>query len=369
MVKQDRLIGRFLRYIKIPSQSKHERKFADLIKRELRTLGLKVYEDSAGKLFGGDAGNVYAFLKGKQKEAPTILFNSHLDTVIYEGEIKSHLKNNYIHSDGKTILGADDKAGAAIILEMLTLLKEKRILHGDILIVFTVAEEIGLLGAKHLDKKKLAGVDFGFALDGGHVQNLEHRAPSQYNLEAFIHGKAAHAGVHPEKGINAIKVACEAIAAMKLGRIDKETTANIGIIEGGKATNIIADKVHIKGEARSHNLKKLKRQLQHMQSTLAKSCAKHRAVLKLVTHKVYNSFSLKPSSVVIKLVKEASKLELKLKSTGGGSDANIFNAWGIPTAILGTGGSSYHTNRESLNVSQMVKAVELLVSIVKGAAK
>ncbi len=168
-----------------------------------------------------------AYVKGKIKGGPVILLNAHLDTVNPGKGIKPKIQGGRIKTDGTTILGADDKAGVAVILELLRTLKEKKISHCDLRIVFTVAEEIGLLGAKLLKPKDIEA-DIGYTLDGGQVDKIIHKAPTQYNLQAEIIGRAAHAGVHPERGINAIKIASQAISRMKLGRIDRETTANIG---------------------------------------------------------------------------------------------------------------------------------------------
>ena len=194
----------------------------------------------------------------------------------------------------------------AAILEILRVIKEKKLPHPPLRIVFTVAEEIGLAGAKALPARVL-NADYGLVLDGGDIDAVIDQAPAQYNLTATIIGRAAHAGLHPEEGINAIKVASEAIAKMKVGRIDRETTANIGVIKGGKATNIVPAEVEIRGEARSHDPRKLERQVAHMERTLLKACQRRRARLQLKVERLYKSFSIERNSKVIALVLNGMK--------------------------------------------------------------
>jgi len=295
------------------------------------------------------------------------LLNAHLDTVGPGDKIRPRISYGVITSDGKTILGADNKAGVAAIMEVLEVLKKDKIPHGDLQVIFTVQEEIGLLGARGIRKNWLKA-DLGYVLDGGDVDTLIYKAPTQYNLTAEIIGRAAHAGVHPEAGINAIQVASQAIAKMKLGRIDRETTANIGIIKGGVATNIIPEKVELKGEARSHSPRKLKSQVKHMQRCLAQACRKNRAFLKLNVDNVYDSFDLATNEKVVKLAEKAlANLNIKpqLKATGGGSDANIFNALGLKTLIIGVGADRVHSKNERLPIEEFLCGAKFLLEIIR----
>jgi tripeptide aminopeptidase len=224
------------------------------------------------------------------------------------------------------------------------------------------------VGAKFLPDKVLKG-DFGIILDGGDIDTIIYKAPSQYTIEAKIIGRAAHAGIHPEEGINAIKVASAAIAGMRLGRIDKETTANIGIIHGGTATNIIPEEVELKGEARSHNRDKLNRQVEHMEKSLLRACQRYRARLKIKVERTYRSFEINQGSRSMALVKQAMKkngIDPKIKETGGGSDANIFNERGIPSLILGVGADKVHTNRERIKIDDLVAGTEIVLNIIRG---
>ncbi len=354
--------------VRIDSLSLREGNVGRHVKKQLRVLGLRPVEDSSSRYFGGEAGNVFAVLKGNLKGAPKLLLNAHLDTVSPGEGIIPRIRKGYVYSSGTTVLGADNKAGVAVILEVIKSLKEDKSPHGDILILFTVAEEIGLWGAKNV-AGKFIGADFGLTLDGGDVGEIINQAPSQYNIEAEIFGKAAHAGVHPEDGISAIQVASFAISKMRLGRIDRETTANIGVISGGVATNIIPERVELKGEARSHDPKKLRAQLEHMQKKLSEACRKFKARIKVRVTPAYKSFIVEKDHPLLKLVvgsAEEMKIKPVVKRTGGGSDANIFNAAGVPTLIIGVGADRVHTTQERLYIDDMVLSAKLVLKVIEG---
>jgi tripeptide aminopeptidase len=364
MINKRRLITTFKELVRIDSLSLREAKVAGYVRRELKRIGIRSVQ--AGRPVGGDSGSLVAFLPGR---GPVILLNAHLDTVSPGRNIRPVEKNGLIRAGGQTVLGADNKAGVAAILEILRTLKEKRLEHPPLQIIFTVAEEIGIVGAKALPANVLKA-DFGYALDGGAVNKVLNAAPTQYNLTARIVGRAAHAGVHPEEGINAIRVASEAIAKMRLGRIDRETTANIGIIRGGKATNIIPDEVEIRGEARSHDPRKLRRQVAEMEKTLRAACRRHHAKLQLRVEKMYGSFAVGRESAVMKMAVaglKRTKIKPVVKPSGGGSDANVFNARGVPTLVLGLGAHNLHTNRETLKIADFIKGTEMVLNIVLGA--
>ncbi len=367
MINQKRLISDFIDLVKIESISKNELKVALHLKKILEQMGLIAFFDNAGRKIGGNCGNLYAHLDATEKNKPSILLNAHIDTVVHKSKIIPIIKNGIIKSDGKTILGADCKAGVAAILEVVRNIKSEKFSHGDIKICFTVAEELGLVGAKHI-LPKFIKADFGIVIDGGSVEEIINRAPSQFSFFAKVIGKAAHAGVRPEEGINAIKVASQAISKMPLGRIDKETTSNIGIIKGGVATNIIPEEVEIKGEVRSHNKNKLKKQINIMTKCLSDACKKNKAALKIKVEPVYESFHIKENSFFVEKVKNSAKLlgfNPKIKMTGGGSDANIFNKIGVPCLILGVGAHKVHTSQEYINEKDLIKGTKLILEIIK----
>ncbi len=372
-INRERFLSDFLELVRIPSPSGKEGKVAEVVKAKLRELGLTVEEDDAGKAFGGEQGNLIVKVDGTIDGFEPLFLNAHMDTVVPCENVNPIVEGDKVRSDGRTILGADNKAGICVLLEFLRVLKEDDIKHIPIEIVFTVAEEVGLLGAKHLDYSRISA-KFGFVLDSGPpVNKVIVQAPSQKNLRAIVKGKAAHAGVSPEKGINAIQLSAKAIAAMKLGRIDEETTANIGVIRGGLATNIVPDEVEILGEARSHDPKKLEAQISHMISLLESETQKGGGKAEISVTEIYRSFKVSENDQPARLVKSAlAKMgyEPQWEITGGGSDANIFNEHGIKCVLICCGEENPHSpENERLDISSALQSVELLINIVKSASQ
>jgi tripeptide aminopeptidase len=365
-VNETRLVEEFLELVQIDSAPKDERRMADALLAKLKSLGLKAEEDDAGSKIGGNAGNVYAFLDG-DPSLPPLLFSAHMDRVSPGYGIKPRVENGIIRSDGTTILAADDVAGVCAILEGIRTVKEQNIPHGRIEVVFTVAEEGGLFGAKNLDTSRLQA-EAGFFLDSsGPVGTIIVQAPAQKSIRVKIHGRSAHAGVAPEEGINAIVVAAHAISSMRLGRIDPETTANIGVIRGGTATNIVPDLVELHGEARSRNEASLVAQTNHMVEAINAACEKHGARADIEVIDSYSAYHMKPDDYVVQLAGEAARhigLEPVQQGTGGGSDANIINGRGIPSVVLGMGYENIHSTAESIPVDQLTKAAQLVAAII-----
>lgn len=366
-INQDRLVEEFMELVSIDSLTFDERKMADFIISRLNDMGVSAEEDDAGRVLNGTSGNLIAKLNGSTDKSP-IMFLAHMDTVTPGKNKKAVIRDGVIYSEGKTILGADDLSGVATILGALRNIIDFNIPHGDIYAVFTIAEEGGLWGAKHLDLSKIPA-KYAFVMDnGGEIGTVAHEAPSQYKFDINIHGRAAHAGVEPEKGVSAIQIAANAISNMKLGRIDHETTANIGVISGGQATNIICDKVEIKAEARSRNMKKLEEQKIHMKEVLFNAAEQSGGTVDFEEELAYPSFKISKDSEIIRIINDATQkigIELKLEATGGGSDTNIINAAGIPAVDLSTGMDKVHTMDENIKISDLVKTCELIVAIVK----
>jgi len=374
MINRKRLAETFKFLVQIDSVSKEEGAIANELKKILESLGAETYIDNAGDKIGGNSGNLIAKFKGN-KQAPPLLLNAHMDTVEPGRGVTAVLENGTFTSDGTTILGADDKSAIAILLETLNILKEKHLRYGPLELVFTVCEEIGLQGAKHLD---LSAVDatYGFALDATDTEGIVTRAPSANHLEFKIHGKDAHAGAAPEKGINAISLASKAIANLELGRIDQETTCNIGIIEGGIATNIVPNLVKVKGEVRSHDEKKLNKITNEIVSSFNEVIENYRKMnfndelprVEINIKKDFPRTHIPDDHPVIKLATRAAEnlgRKMVTKTTGGGADANIFFEKGIFTGVLGTGMRDMHTVRESVKLDDMVRTAELLLEIIR----
>jgi tripeptide aminopeptidase len=367
MVNRDRMVNEFIQLVKVDSLSRQERKMADLLKEKILAEGIEPYEDDAGKKIGGNSGNIIFTVKGS-KEAPTILMMAHMDTVVPGIGKTPVIEGNIIKTDGKTILGGDDAAGIECIFEALRIVKENSIAHGDIQVAFTIAEETGLLGAKNLDYSKI-NAKYGFVMDGGGtIGSVAITAPSQNKINVTVNGKAAHAGMEPEKGISAIQIAAEAVTRMKLGRIDDETTANVGVIKGGLATNIICDKIEIKAEARSRNQEKLQSQTNHMKQCFEEAALKFGGSVDFRSELEYPAYSIKEDSNIINILEKAAKesgIDLLLEATGGGSDTNIINGKGIEAVDLSIGMDKVHSVEEQISIDDMVKATEFLVAIIK----
>lgn len=370
-VNKERLVEEFISLVRIDSPSREERAVSVYLKDALKALGADIDEDEAAEKTGGNAGNLLGRIKGNGTGAPAILLNAHMDTVAPGRGIKPVVRDGVIHSGGDTILGSDDKSGISIILEVIRTLKERNLPHGDIEILFTVCEEVGLLGAKHFDVAKLKAA-FGYSLDSTHCGSIVYAAPAAHYIKFTIHGKEAHAGVSPERGINAVKIAGKALSEMKLGRIDEETTTNIGIVKGGTATNIVPAKVVLEGEARSHCAEKLRTQTEDMVRCVKEAVAASdktadpdvQADWDVEIRLDFPSMKLDVSGRTISLFKEAARkrgIEAPLITGGGGSDANIFNSKGIEMAIIGTGMEKVHTNDECIRIEDMEKTANLLL--------
>ncbi len=372
MADLDRLTRTFLELLQINSPSKNERGVADYVKPRLSALGFEVHEDNAGRLIGGNAGNIIAFKKGNLPGGCSIFLCCHMDTVEPTADLQVKISDGVVRSSGNTILGADNKAGIAAVLEGVEEFLSSRDSHSDIQILFDVSEEIGLLGAKNLDKSKIRA-ELGYVLDtGAPVASIVVSAPYHESIKVEILGRAAHAGVEPEKGISAIVAASNAIAKMKLGRIDFETTANIGVIEGGKARNIVPDRCVVRGEARSRNESKLAEQVQHMISLFTEEAGSIGAVANVETTREYSGFRFTKDDEVVQLAAEAARrvgIEPELQDGGGGSDANVFNEVGIPSVVLGVGYHNPHTPDEYISLEDLKKAADLVVSLLTLAAE
>ncbi|MGP4081007.1 M20/M25/M40 family metallo-hydrolase [Pseudalkalibacillus sp. R45] len=376
MINQDRIVEEFLELVQIDSETKHEEKISKVLNQKFSDLGLEVFEDDAKEKTGHGAGNLICTLPATNDNADSIYFTSHMDTVLPGKGVKPSIEDGYIKSDGTTILGADDKAGLAAMFEAVKVLKEQNIPHGKIQFVITVGEESGLVGAKELDPAHV-DAQYGFALDSdGKVGNIIVAAPTQAKIKAAIKGKTAHAGVAPEKGVSAITIAAKAIAKMPLGRIDEETTANIGRFEGGAGTNtnIVIDHVDILAEARSLIPEKMEAQVQKMKEAFESTAEAMGGKADVEIKVMYPGFKFDHGDHVVEVAKQAvEKIGRKpeLQQSGGGSDANIIAGFGIPTVNLAVGYEEIHTTNERMPIEELVKTSELVVRIIEevGTAK
>src|SRR5215212_8244801 len=376
MINQERIKNLLLELVQIDSISRKERDVAERIKKYCEEMGAEVEIDDAGEKVGGNSGNVIARFAGSIPEAEHIMMSAHMDTVVPGEGVKPIVEGDIIRTDKTTVLGGDDKSGCAVIIETIRCLKEQDIPHTDIEAVFSICEEVGLLGAKHLDVSKIRS-KYGIVFDSDDPGFLFTKGPSANHLEFKVYGLESHAGVAPEDGISAIKIAAEALHNMKLFRIDEETTANIGVIKGGEATNIITNLVTLLGEARSLDDAKLDAQTRHIIKCCEDAAAKYEVTVDGVTTKArveshvtreYHAMDVSDDSRVVRLVKEAAArmgLEVKTLASGGGCDANIFNKRGIECANLGTGMRAIHTVKEWLDVKDMYASAEMTLEIMR----
>jgi len=375
-LEHDRLKTLFLELVQIDSLSRHEQAVALRLQREVESGGATCRFDSAGEKVRGNSGNLIAKIPGNVAGAPPFLLAAHMDTVAPGEGVKPIVEGDVIRTDGSTVLGGDDKSGCAVICEVLHRLREKEIAHGPIEAVFTICEEIGLQGARNLDLGLIAAKE-GLVYDSDAPGHLVIRAPSAVSISFTVKGLEAHAGVAPERGLSAIKIAAAAIAGMRLGRIDDETTANLGVIKGGRAGNIIPGEVAVRGEVRSRNAAKLQGQIDHMIGCFKAAVAgasvmvdgtSYAATLEHSVHRAYDGMDIPDDAPLVRKVIEAARRigrVLEPQGTGGGCDANILNQRGIVAANVGTGMREIHTTREWLDVNDMIAAVDLTLEVLK----
>ncbi len=370
MVDEKRLLGNFLELVTIKAPSFQEKPVAEVLHDMLSKMGLSVHVDETSGKTGSNTGNVIAKLEPARGFTGWVAFSAHMDTVAVEREVSPQVKEGVVCSDGQTILGADDRAGIAAILEALEVVIEKALPHPGLELIFTVAEEQGLLGSKALATEGLKAQK-AFVLDSsmepGHIIVA---APTQYKLFWTVHGKAAHAGVAPEEGISAIMAASAGIVDVPEGRIDAETTANIGVIKGGKATNIVCDRVDIQAEARSLEDAKVERQVEAMSQAMRKGVEEKGGRLEERRELSYPGYRMSEDDpVVFKAIEAVRRCGLKpqLVSAGGGSDANILNSKGISAVNLALGMEKVHTPEERIAVPALVKAAEIVLMLMSNA--
>ena len=370
MVDQERLVQSFIDYVSIDSESGDEKLFGAYMLQKLQSLGFETQMDGKGQEFGGNYGNIIARLPGN-KDAEPVLFSCHLDTVSPGKNIKPVIKDGTIYSDGRTILGADDKAGIAAILEAIRVVQEEKIVHADIELVFSFMEEKGLNGAKSLDYSLLKS-KVVYTLDEGAVGRIVVQGPAQDKIDVRVSGKSAHAGVSPEEGISAILVAAKALSQMKLLRVDAETTANFGSIHGGGETNIVPSEVVLKGEARSLVNEKLTAQTRHMIDCFEQAAADFGAQVEIKHERMYPAFKVEANDEIVLKAQNAMRangIASIVAKTGGGSDTNIYNSKELKAVTLGSGERKAHTLEEHVRIVDLVNLSRLVIALIQEYAQ
>ncbi|WP_410503176.1 M20/M25/M40 family metallo-hydrolase [Exiguobacterium acetylicum] len=367
MMSTARLIQEFKELVRIDSVSFAEGPFQKELIQRFQALGLTIEEDASKEKTGLGANNFIARLEGDTSIKP-LFFSSHMDTVSPGQGIQPRERDGRIESDQTTILGADDKAGIAIMIEMIQRLKEQQIPHGPIEFILTAGEEVGLLGAKAVDMEMLRAT-YGYVLDnGGPVGGIITTSPSMYRLDVKVTGRAAHAGLEPEKGISAIEVAAHAISRMKLGRIDHETTANIGLVQGGTAMNVVMEQLEFVGEVRSFDHHKCLEQVNMMETLLNEAVSTYGAKLEFHATPLITGYHFEethPLLVHAKTCLETIGRRVRFERSGGGTDANVFNEQGKVVVNLSIGYDEIHTVNEYIPVDEFEQAVILTLELVR----
>ena len=364
-INTNRLENLFIDLCKIKSESKNEKDVFDFLQALFTSDGYEIITDDAHKNFGGNTPNMFIKIDGTLA-GPTVMLSAHIDTVIAGGNIEPVYDGEYIRSKGNTILGADDKAGIAGIIEAIRVVKENNVPHLPLLLAITVSEEIGLLGAKYAQIDE-SDAQYGVVLDtGGPIGTIINEAPYHEYYKIKVFGKSAHAGIEPENGINAIKLAAKLIEELPTGRIDETSTTNIAQIKGGVANNIVPEVVTILGEVRSTNEQKLITIINEIKIACDSFTTGDSKII-FSSEREYDGYKLEENSKLIKALKEAAIAigqEPIVKSTGGGSDANFFNKKGIETTVISCGMAKVHTHNEEIKVSDLHKATEMVLSFI-----
>ncbi len=372
MINEQRLIALFKELCLIDAPSLKEAQSVRFVRSYLEGLGMEVSEDRAGEKIGGEANNLIARLPATQVGGPRIFLSAHFDTVEPTAGLKIREVDGVFSSESETILGADDKAGMAPAIEAVHALIESHEPHCEVLLLLSVAEEIGLKGAAALEIEEL-DCDFGYVLDTGPpVGSFVNRTASHDKINARIIGKPAHSGKDPEKGISAIEVAAAAISRMKLGRLGPELTANVGILRAGTAVNVVCPRAELFAEARGTDKEELRAQVDHMIGELERAARERGARVEVDYERHYESYFVEETSPVAQVAIAASKsigLEPTMRTTLGGSDANIYNAKGVPTLVVATGMEHIHTHDESVSRASLVQNAELCLRLVREASK
>jgi tripeptide aminopeptidase len=370
MINTHRLTDMFLDLVRLDSPSRGEKPVADYLLALLAPRGYDIRVDEAGAAIGGNTGNVIVHVPATGP-GEAMGFSAHMDCVPPCIGVRPVLADGVIRSAGDTVLGGDDKAGIAAILEALFHLEEEKIPHPELSLLFTVCEEAGMFGAKYLDLSRVKAREIVVLDASGEVGTIIVRSPSKADMTMTFRGRGAHAGIEPEKGINAIQMAANAVSRMRLLRIDDETVANLGRIEGGGQTNIVPDCVTLTGEARAQTDAKLMAQVDHMRQCCVKAVQELGGSFDFSHEISYPAMSVPVDSMLLHRALHACHnldLTAAVKGTGGGSDANIFAGQGRSCINLGIGMSRVHTTDEFIRVEDMEKTARLTAHLMQFSA-
>lgn len=372
MINENRMLNEFIELVSVPCPSKDEKAEAELIMRKLDELGIEYKMDNVNEKTGGNCGNIWAYIKGTVSDAPKLLFEAHMDSVAPTTGTKVVRKDGVLYSDGTTTLGGDDKVGVAGMLEAVRALNEDNVAHGDVQLLFTVSEEIGCLGVVHLDKSFIKA-DYGYCMDiGGAPGEITYAAPKLYDIYVTVKGKAAHAGIAPEEGVNAIMLAAEAMSKLPAyGRIDNETTFNIGMFNAGVGTNIVCPEAKFVIDMRSLNVAKLEELKDSTMKLIKETVEAGHGEVEFEVVEGCPAVELSQEHPCIQLAQKAAEklgFPVEMKVTGGCSDGNYLCGYGLPCGLLATGMSNVHTTQEYLKEEDLYNTARWTYEIIKEAA-
>jgi len=365
------VLSLFLELAAIESPPGQERAVADRVIGELQAIGLDVEEDDAGSKIGSTIGNLLCRLPGRLDGGTPIFFCAHLDTVPPQGPLEPVVgEDGFVRNAGGTILGADNKSAVVAMIEAARRIVEERRPHAGVELLFTPKEEVGLLGAGAFDHTTLEA-ELGFVYDqAAPIGDVIIGAPYGRTIGVRFHGRPAHSGMVPEEGRSAIAAAARAIADLRLGRIDEETTANVGLISGGSARNIVPEWCELEAEARSHDARKLADLVQEMLDTFAFAASVGECTLETEVSETYQGYRFKDDDPIVRLAARALErcgYELVPTLTGGGADANVFNSRGLPCLNLANGMREIHTADEHIAVADLETMVDVTLALVDAA--
>jgi tripeptide aminopeptidase len=364
------VVDLFLELAAIESPPGNERAVADRVIAELRGLGLDVEEDDAGARIDSNAGNLLCRLPGRVAGGTPIFLCAHLDTVPPQGPIEPAVEDRIVRNAAGTILGADNKSAVAVMIEAARRIVSEGRAHAGVELLFTEKEEVGLLGAGAFDHTKLEA-ELGFVFDqAAPIGDVILGAPYQRSLIVRFHGRPAHSGMVPEEGRSAIVAAARAIADLRLGRLDEETTANVGLIKGGSARNIVPEWCELEAEARSHDARKLADLVQEMLDVFAFAASTAECTVETEVSETYQGYRFKESDPLVQLAATALRrcgYELRPTLTGGGADANVFNTRGLPCLNLANGMAEIHTADEHIAIDDLESMVDVTLALVDAA--
>lgn len=368
---REKLFSIFRDLVRADSAPGREAEVRDYVTGFCRAMGLRVHEDDAGTRTGGDSGNLFVTVPGAL-DLPPIVLNAHMDTIGPHAKVTLVETPGRFSSSGDTVLGADCKAGVAAMLSAVESFLEEGGPRRPLQLVFTVQEEMGLVGARNMDLRLLEG-DWGVVLDGsGPVGGIVVEAPGRYELEFTVTGRSAHAGVEPELGKNAIACAAEAIAGLRQGRLDQETTSNIGLVSGGSAVNVVPGRAVVEGEVRGMSEARLDQEKERMVEVFRRAAGRHECELGVRAELSFEHFRLDPDSQPVRLLSEALErvgANVTLRSSGGGSDANVFNRAGLEMAVMCIGLANAHSTGEFIPKDELHRVARAVAEMVRLAGE